>query len=78
MSAALGSSPTMMSAPTPPPWEQASTAEEPWPNGWFLAPITRQFHCVEDGLAIRAGSPLWTTGIEGECYCEAHAPIASS
>jgi len=79
MSAALGSLATMMSAaPTPEPWEKASTADRPWPNGWFLAPLTRRFQCVHDGRAIHPGSPLWSTGIEGECYCEVHAPLASS
>jgi len=68
-------------APTPQPWEQASTADHPWPNGWFLAPLTRRFQCVHnDGAcgAIRPGSPLWATGVEGECYCETHAHLASS
>jgi hypothetical protein len=60
------------------PWEVASTQEQPWPSGWFIAPAGKRFCCVYDGAVIRAGAVLWTTGIEGECYCEAHAPYASS
>ena len=40
---------------------------------WFLAPMERHFKCVFDGMFIDPGASFWSTGVEGECFCEAHA-----
>jgi hypothetical protein len=59
------------------PWEQASTPEDPWPRGWFLAPVGRRFLCEFDGVVITPGASFWSTGVEGECFCEAHAHLST-
>lgn len=60
----------------PLPWEAASTPDIPWPCGWFVVPARKRFRCVFDGHILSPGKYFWSTGVEGECFCQIHAPFA--